>query len=95
MVAIDIQDGATAASFVDGLVSRVLSQRMTSHPDTSMMLVTIIGEMTAKGFSELWARALVGYPAMAAFMSLMTVADVIRGTRDGTVLDRHSLLQAH
>jgi hypothetical protein len=91
MVAIDVPDANSAEAFVSDLAGKVLSQRLISPPDTDMMLVTIIGELSARQFVRLWQRQAAANPALSVFMNRMSLADVIHGTSAGEILDQCSL----
>jgi hypothetical protein len=93
MVALNINDRATADAFVKEALHKILLQRMQSPPHTGLMCITIIGSMTAREFASLWKKHLAREPAMAAFLERMQAADVIHGTPQGQTLDTASLLQ--
>jgi hypothetical protein len=92
MIAVDIDDLTTADSFVTELAEQFKLHRMTAPPETSMMLITILGDLTASQFAARWQAIEARDPVVRAFMSLMTVADVIQGTASGEVLERVSLV---
>jgi hypothetical protein len=92
MCALDVGDAAAADGFVKDVLDQVLVQRMISPPDTSFMLVTIIGELAATDFARLWSKHLATEPAMAAFMTQMTKADVLQGDARGQILGQASLI---
>jgi len=93
MCAIDVDDAAAAEPFVKEVLEKVLLQRMTSPPDTTLMLVTIIGALGADEFARLWKLHLAGDEAMTFFMSQMTKADVLHGDAGGNVLGHASLIE--
>ncbi len=93
-LAIDVEDAGTADSFVAGLVKKVAVQRMGSPPDTAALVVTIVGDLSAHAFAELWRKHLATSPPMTFFMSRMAHAEVIQGTRTGEKLDECSLVEA-
>jgi len=92
MIAVDIDDPAAADSFVTEVAEQFKLHRMTAPPETSMMLITILGGLTASQFATLWEAIEASDPVLRAFMSLMNVADVIQGTASGEVLERVSLV---
>lgn len=94
MISLDIGDAATVQAFVKVVIGTFKSQRMLSPPDTSGLLVTIIGPLRAEAFATQWrAAALVDQP-LALFMGQMTIADVIQGTPSGEVLSQASLISS-
>jgi len=94
MVGINIADLQSADTFVAEVADKFKMQRMLSPPDTSGLLVTIIGELTAARFAEKWRELVAGDDALAVFMSQMRVADVMRGLPSGQPLERASLLSS-
>jgi hypothetical protein len=94
MVALDLRDRATASNFVKEVVHKIMLQRMFSPPDTTLMCVTIIGDVTAHEFVKLWRKHIPSEPGLAPFLEQMQVADVIHGSPQGKVLAQVSLLPA-
>jgi hypothetical protein len=92
-VGIDVADAGAADLFVARLVRQVALQRSCSPPQTTALVVTIVGELTAPAFAALWWKHLMDSTAMSFFMSKMTHASVIQGTRTGEVLSECSLLE--
>ena len=91
-VALRVSDPMSVEKFIKEVAQKALSHRMVSPPDTSMILFTITGELTAARFRQLWQRHVSPQTPMGVFMSRMRVADAIHGTSDGQVLDQCSLL---
>lgn len=75
-------------------VDAVRNQRMCSPPSTSGLLVTIIGDVSFTDFVPRWHAHVANDPAMKVFMPMMAIADVMRGTHDGQLLESESLLDA-
>jgi hypothetical protein len=94
MVALNFRDRSTAGRFVKDVVHKVLLERMTSPPDTALLCITIMGNVTASEFAQLWRKHVYSEPAMVAFMKRMRAADVINGTPQGQVLEQVSLIAA-
>jgi len=93
MVAVTMNDHATADAFVKEALHKVLLQRMKSPPDTALLCITLIGSVTAREFAALWHKHLAAEPTMVAFLERMQAADVLHGTPQGTLLERVSLLK--
>ena len=91
-VALDIEDPASAEPFVAALIGKVAVQRMVSPPETQVMIVSIIGDLDARVFAELWRKHLPASAALSYFMSRMAKADVMQGTPAGVKLSECSLL---
>ena len=83
LMGLNIPDPETADAFVKEVAEKFKAQRMCSPPDTSVMLVTIIGEMPAGRFVERWRQLAADDNALGFFMSRMQKADVLRGTTVG------------
>ena len=92
MLGLNIGDPSTADTFVQVVVEKFKAQRMSSPPDTSMMLVTIVGEMPAPRFAARWQQLAAADPILKFFMSQMTKAEVLRGTPTGQTKEAISLI---
>ena len=92
MIAVNIDNPETADEFVTEVTERFKVERMLSLPDTKMLLITLMGELTAPRFAERWAEIRRQDPIVQHFMSLMVAADVIQATPSGQPLSRASLL---
>jgi hypothetical protein len=57
-----------------------------------MLLVTLIGGLPAEPFASRWKELAERDEVARGFMSLMTVADVVQGTKTGQELSKASLL---
>jgi hypothetical protein len=73
-------------------VDTIRNQRICSPPETNALLVTIIGDVTLDEFVPKWHDAVAADPAMSVFMPMMAIADVMRGTETGELLESDSLL---
>ncbi len=94
MAAVNIDDLQDLDAFAGELVQKLLMQRMVSPPDTSLLLVTAIGDFDLRRFGLTLRRALANDAPMKAFLSIMQRADLVHGTRDGQILGTVSLLSA-
>ena len=92
MIAVDIDDPSTAEAFVSEVAEQFKVHRTVSPPDTSMLLVTLVGGLTAERFAAKWREVERTDPVVHAYMSLMVVADVIQGTKSGKQLSTASLV---
>ncbi|MGN6544088.1 MAG: hypothetical protein ACTHK7_03500 [Aureliella sp.] len=79
-------------AMVRGAVELIRNQRMCSPPGTNALLVTIIGDVTLDEFVPKWHDAVAADPAMSVFMPMMAIADVMRGTEAGELLESGSLI---
>lgn len=93
MVALNMYDKGAADTFVKEVIGKVLMQRLISPPDTDMLCITIVGDVTSKEFKDLWKKHLNVEIPMMVFMKRMKIADVIHGSLNGEVLDTISLLE--
>jgi len=94
MIGVNISDVQAADAFISEVAEKFKMQRMLSPPDTSGLLVTIIGDLPAARFAEKWRGLLAADQVLAAFMSQMRVADVMRGSPSGQMLEKVSLMTA-
>jgi hypothetical protein len=92
MMAVNIGDPVSAEQFVGEVFQKFKMHRMMAPPDTSMLLITLIGGLTAQQFAARWKELAEGDEVVRHFMSLMTVADVVQGTKAGQELSKSSLL---
>lgn len=92
MVGLDIPDVQTADAFVAEVAAQFKMQRMSSPPYTSGLLITIIGELPAAQSVRRWRELAATDPILAAFMSRMRIADVMRGLPSGQPSETLSLL---
>ena len=92
MIAVNINDAVTAEAFVADVAEKFKMERMISLPDTKMLLITLIGGLSAPRFAERWHEISQQDPIVRHFMSLMVVADVIQATASGQQLSRASLI---
>lgn len=85
-------DPPLSDTMVRRAVGTILNQRMCSPPETNALLVTIVGDVTLDKFLRKWHDAVAADPAMSAFMAMMVIADVVRGTESGQRLESGSLI---
>ena len=92
MIALHINDLQGIDTFIAEVAQTFLAHRMISPAETNVLLITIIGGLTAERFARRW-RELVEQDALLEFvMSQMKIADVVRGTAAGEWLESVSLL---
>jgi hypothetical protein len=58
-----------------------------------MLLITLVGPLSADRFAKRWNEIEQRDEVVRAFMAQMAVADVIQGTKTGQELSKASLLQ--
>jgi len=91
MIALNVDDPAGAERFVSEIGEQFKLQRTLAPPDTSMLMVSIIGPLSAGRFAEYWRALTQRDDVIRAYMTLMTVAEVIQGTPSGQQLSKASL----
>ncbi len=92
MMAVNITDIAADDDFVSTVMEQFRLNRMLAPPDTTLLMISIIGSMTASGFAERWKQLLQTDDISRVFLSTMIVADVIQGTPEGHKLSQSSLV---
>lgn len=92
MVAVNIDAPSTGEAFVSQVAEQFKLHRTASPPNTSMLLVTIVGGLSAERFATKWQEVVNRDKIVRTYMSLMQVADVIQGTKAGKQLSKASLL---
>lgn len=95
MIAVDIDAPASALAFVSTIAEQFKVQRMLAPPETSMLLVTLIGDLSAAAFAARWKAIQHADAVLNAFMSTMVIADVVQGTPSGEQRSTASLLHEH
>jgi hypothetical protein len=93
MMAINIGDPAAAEAFVSYVAEQFKLHRTLAPPDTSILLVTVVGGLTAQRFAAQWLEIEKCDGIVRAYMSLMSMADVIQATKSGQQLSSASLLR--
>jgi hypothetical protein len=93
MIAVNIEEPASAESFISHIAEQFKLQRTISPPDASLLLITLIGDLTAGRFAAKWHEIEKQDQILQAYMSMMVVADVVQGTKAGQQLSRASLLR--
>ena len=91
VIGLNIVDDDTAESFLDYVVEQFKNQRMCSPPTTAHMTITIVGNMSAERFRDLWAQRAACDPILKVFMSKMVLADVLH-IRGRDLLDHASVI---
>ena len=94
-VACDINDIENAAEFVcDEVAGQFRVAQFLSLPSgaVSLLLITIIGQMSAEDFAETWREKCRQDTLLATFMSKIEQAVVVHGTADGEAVGEASLL---
>jgi hypothetical protein len=81
----DLHDASAQEELVNALLERFLLQRMISPPDTSLLLITIIGPCDGKAFADRWRQLVVAHQGASVFMSQMEKADLSVATASGPV----------
>ncbi len=92
MIALNIDDPADVEGFVSEVGQQFKLHRTIAPPDTSMLLVSIVGGLSADQFAAGWQALIQNDDIVRAYMTLMSVADVIQGTKSGQQLSKASLL---
>jgi hypothetical protein len=94
MIAINIREQKTIDAFISDVAEQFKVQRTIAPPNTSLLLVTIIGDLSADQFSQKWKSLESRDAIIRGYMSLMTRAEVIQATPAGKQLSVASLIAA-
>jgi len=94
IMSLKIADSENADLFLLEVAEKFKRQRTSSPPETSFLLVTIVGEMTAAQFAMQWLKLAAQDQVLGSFMSQMQKAEVLRGTAAGQTLETVSLMKA-
>jgi hypothetical protein len=91
-IALDIYNKDNSNDFIAEVIEKFTLQKMISPPDTSFLLVTIIGDLSAEEFCFNW-KSLIDKDVIAkTLVSMLNKAIVVHGTNDGKIIDEKSLL---
>lgn len=93
LVSVDAADATTFGTLMPSIVATVKKQRTISPPDTSFLLITLIGPVSAAEFKRLWDAHAANDRELQAFLSRLTQAEVLHGTAEGKPLNSASLRQ--
>ena len=93
MIAINIDDPSTSEEFIQQVAEQFKVHRMLAPPDTAMLLISLVGALSAERFAGRWNEIEQRDEVVRAFMAQMAVADVIQGTKTGQQLSKASLLR--
>ena len=91
-IACNIYNIEEAANFVSDEVAGAFRRTRFLSGNVNMLLITILGEMSAQQFSDAWLAKCHQDKLLAGFMSDISEATVIHGTEDGETLGEASLL---
>ncbi len=94
MIAVKIGDAASGEAFVSEIAERFKLYRTAAPPNTSMLLVSLVGALSADRFAARWRDVEKQDGVVWAYMSLMQVADVVQGAELGQELSKASLLSS-
>ncbi|MCB9135172.1 MAG: hypothetical protein H6636_07085 [Anaerolineales bacterium] len=92
LMALDLYDPENAREFIHETLEKFKMQWMIGPPQTTHLLVTLIGEVPADDFIRYWNEKMINDPVLRTIMSLMRVADVWRGSMTGEMLEQETLL---
>jgi len=92
MVALDLDATDSEAAWVPELAEKLKLQFMISPPDTTLLLVTIIGPLRADALLPAWNALLAKDMVLRIFMGRLQRAAYVHGTPDGKQLAEGSLM---
>ena len=91
MIALDFDEPSRLKDLAAEAVDRFKVHRMISPPDTSILLVTIVGDLDVCEFANAWKAKVASDPVLGLFMSQLRLAECVCGTAAGEVLASSSL----
>lgn len=92
MIALDVDDLTTTDAFVREVAERFKLERKLARPGTAMLLISILGPLSAPAFAAAWAKLVASDEILRGYMELMVVADAMQGTKAGRLVSQASLL---
>jgi len=94
IIGLKIAEAENADLFLLDVAEKFKHQRACSPPETSFLLITIVGAMTAAQFAKEWLKLTAHDQILGSIMSQMRKAEVLRGTDAGQTLETVSLLNS-
>ncbi|NUM47041.1 MAG: hypothetical protein HUU38_20265 [Anaerolineales bacterium] len=92
LLALDIYDPTTAREFLEQVLEKFKMHWMIGPPQTTHLLVTLMGDLSAPQFVALCQEKMDTDPILRAIVSRLKVADVWRGASSGAMLEQETLL---
>jgi hypothetical protein len=91
-ISIDVADPDRLLGFLEEVVTRFKSERMSGPSDARFMLITLLGEVSAADFASAWQASIANDAPARALLGAMHKADVLHGDAQGRMIDQASLL---
>jgi hypothetical protein len=91
-MALEVGEPARLLGFLEEVVARFKRERMAGPPDARFMLITVVGEVSAEDFVQVWQASIVEDAPARALLGTMHQADVMQGDAQGRMLGLASLL---
>ena len=92
VMGLDIDDLDSLDSFMPTVAHKIVLQRTCSPPETAILVISIIGVLSAEEFRTRWMREVEKDKILSFYMSQMKEASVSRGLPDGSMIEDVSLL---
>lgn len=89
-MACNVYDLNAADEFVNEVANHVRTDLML-HPQTTHLLITIVGDLSAAAFAKLWHARLTGDTLLRAYVVKLMKASVVWGSSEGKSLAEESL----
>lgn len=91
-LALDVPEPSRLLGFLEEVVHRFKAEHMAGPPDTRFLLITLVGEVAAAEFAQLWRTAIANDLPARALVGTLHSADIVQGDDRGRVLGQASLL---
>lgn len=92
MCAVNVYEEALLEEFVDELIEAVVLQRTMSDPSTSLLCISMMGDVEAGKVAQLIAERGSSNEVFKMYMSQMSKADLVHGTKEGSIIETISLI---
>jgi hypothetical protein len=92
VMGLNIDDRESLDLFMPEIAHKIVLQRTCSPPDTAILLISIIGVLSAEEFKARWLREVGKDKILTFYMSMMKEASVTRDLPDGSIIEDISLL---
>ena len=93
-ITLDVAEPSRLVGFLEEVIARFKTERMSGPPDARFMLITVLGDVTADEFAGAWQASTAHDAPARALLGALHRADVMQGDAHGRVLGQASLLAA-
>jgi len=91
-LALDVADPSRLLGFLEEVVTRFKVEWTSGPPDARFMLITLVGDVSAADFAQVWRAAIANDAPARALLGTLRQADAMHSDAHGRVTGQASLL---